>query len=98
MKNGPANAAFKPGLAPTALLWLAVLVSALAVIDTSHRCRQLYASLTELEREENALQVEWGRYLLEASSWASLNRVEAEAREKLGMRIPEIEEMVMVRQ
>ncbi len=77
------------------VLWLAVVASALAVVDTSHRCRQLYAELTALQREENNLQVAWGQYLLEQSSLASLTRVETRARE-LGMHVPEIDEVIMV--
>ncbi len=80
------------------LLWLSVIGSATAVVQTSHQCRQLYARLTDLEREKNTLQVAWGRYLLEEGSWTSLNRVEKEATARLGMRIPEIDEMVMVSQ
>lgn len=84
-------------LLPAVLLWLGVIGSAVAVVFTSHQCRQLYAQLTELERRENALQVQWGRYLLEEGSWTSLNRVEQEAMEKLGMKIPHVNEMVMVK-
>lgn len=77
------------------LLWVAVLGSALAVVLTSHHCRQLYAELTALQREANNLQVTWGQYLLEQGSLSSLTRVEARARE-LGMYAPEINEVIMV--
>ena len=79
-------------------LWLAVLVSGIAVVNSSHLCRQLYGQLSLLEREKNSLQVEWGRYLLEQSSWASLSRVEQLAAARLKMRVPAAEEIVMVQQ
>ena len=79
------------------LLWLAVMLSALSVVFVSHLCRQLYNELAKLEQEANALQVEWGRYLLEQSSWASLSRVEQLAKSKLQMREPEPSEIVIVR-
>ncbi|WP_461515811.1 cell division protein FtsL [Porticoccus sp.] len=79
------------------LLWLALVLSALSVIYVSHLCRQLYNELSKLEQEANALQVEWGRYLLEQSSWASLSRVEQLAESQLQMRVPEPDEIIIVR-
>lgn len=79
------------------LLWLAVVLSALSVVYVSHLCRQLYNELAKMEQEANALQVEWGRYLLEQSSWASLSRVEQLAKSQLQMRVPEPNEIVIVR-
>ena len=79
------------------VLWVAVLASSVAVIYVSHLCRQLYSELSLLEREKNGLQVEWGRYLLEQSSWASLSRIEHLATTKLGMRVPASDEITIVR-
>jgi cell division protein FtsL len=79
------------------LLWLGVILSALSVVYVSHLCRQLYNELAKLEQQANALQVEWGRYLLEQSSWASLSRVEQLAKSQLQMRVPEPSEIVIVR-
>ena len=78
------------------LLWLAVLVSAILVVYSNHLCRKLYADMAVLEREKNVYQVEWGRYLLEQSTWASLGRVEKLAKSEFGMRVPEIDEVVIV--
>ncbi len=77
-------------------LWLAVMSSALGVVATSHMCRQLYAELASLQQQENQLQVEWGQYLLEQSSWASLSRIERQATEKLGMHVPATDKIIMV--
>lgn len=70
------------------MMWLAVILSALSVVYVSHLCRQLYNDLSQLEQEANAFQVEWGRYLLEQSSWASLSRIEQLAKTRLEMRVP----------
>lgn len=78
-------------------MWVAVICSALSVIYVSHLCRQLYSELSKLERESNTLQVEWGRYLLEQSSWASLSRIEQLAKDRLEMRVPGAEEIVVIR-
>ncbi|MGD9662623.1 MAG: cell division protein FtsL [Porticoccaceae bacterium] len=79
-----------------AVLWLVVILSALAVVYASHRCRLLYSELAILQQTENNLQVAWGQYLLEQSSLASLSRIEKIAINELGMRVPEIKEVIMV--
>jgi len=79
------------------VLWLLLVLSALSVIYVSHLCRQLYNELAKLEQEANALQVEWGRYLLEQSSWASLSRVEQLAKSEMQMRVPKPGEVIVVR-
>lgn len=79
------------------VMWLAVILSALSVVYVSHLCRQLYNDLSQLEQEANAFQVEWGRYLLEQSSWASLSRIEQLAKTRLEMRVPRAEEIIVIR-
>lgn len=79
-----------------AILWLLVMVSALAVVHVSHQCRQLYSELAVLQRAENNLQVAWGKYLLEQSSLSSLSRIEKKAVSELDMKVPEINEVIMV--
>jgi cell division protein FtsL len=79
------------------LLWLAVVISAVAVAYFSHLSREQYIQLTAMEREANQLQVEYGRYLLEQSAWGSLQRVESVAIDQLGMHTPKVDEIVMVR-
>lgn len=79
------------------MMWLAVILSALSVVYVSHLCRQLYNDLSQLEQEANAFQVEWGRYLLEQSSWASLSRIEQLAKTRLEMRVPGAEEIIVIR-
>ncbi len=81
----------------TLALWLLVVASSLAVVNVSHLCRQRYAELASLQQRENRLQVAWGQYLLEQSSWASLTRIEKIAQEELGMHVPTIDEVVMVK-
>ncbi len=80
------------------VLWITVLVSAMAVAYVSHVCRQKYDQLTALERENNQLQVAYGKYLLEQSAWGSLQRVEAMAMEGLDMHSPQPQEIIMVKQ
>lgn len=80
-----------------ALLWIVVVVSALAVTFVSHLCREKYSQLTAMEREANQLQVDYGKYLLEQSAWGSLQRIENMAANTLQMRSPQPEEILMIK-
>lgn len=80
-----------------AVVWVGVIASALAVVYVSHNCRMLYGELASLEQEYNRMQVEWGQYLLEQSALASLSSIEQIAHEKLNMRAPTPDDIVVVR-
>lgn len=73
-----------------------VLLSAFGVIHSSHACRALYSELQVLEAEQWHLQEDYGRLLLEQSTWASHHRVEKVARSELHMRAPALEEIKVV--
>lgn len=77
-------------------LWLLVLLSALAVIHATHRSRQLFNELDQLGREQNRLDVEWGRLLLERGTLASLAEIERQARGRLGLREPTLEDLRVI--
>ena len=79
-----------------ALLWLATLASALGVVATTQVVRRDVNSLETLRREAAQLQVQWGQYLLEQSTWAAYGRVEHAAVSELNMMAPTPEEMVMI--
>ena len=78
------------------LLFLAVLLSAIGVSYSAHWNRQLLNSLyAELSVCDKA-QAEWGRLILEQSTWTAHNRIETMATERLQMRIPDAAEVQMV--
>ncbi|WFM72626.1 cell division protein FtsL [Halomonas sp. CKK8] len=93
----PLRLGVSPQLLLVALLLAACLGSALAVITTSHLTRDQYARLQQLEREQQQLQTEWGQLLLEESAWSSPARIERLARERLEMRLPDIDEVEVIR-
>lgn len=78
------------------VLWVLVLLSALAVIASTHQTRQRVDRLETLRREAAELQVVWGQYMLEQSTWAAYGRVENVARKQLAMRLPDDDDIVMV--
>lgn len=79
------------------LLVMACLASAMASIAVSHQTREQYARLQQLERERDQLQTEWGRLLLEESTWSSPARIERLAVERLDMRLPDVTDVEVIR-
>ena len=88
---------FNAGLWRVVVLWVLVLISAIAVGLVSHLSRQQYAQLMILEREASQLDEDYGKYLLEQSAWGSLQRVETVAAQQLNMHSPQSSEILMVK-
>lgn len=82
----------------TVLLFMlaAVLASALGVVYVKHQSRKLFVELQELQKNRDELNIEWGKLLLELSTLATPTRVERIARDKLGMKPPSPEKIIIV--
>ncbi|WNW11695.1 cell division protein FtsL [Pseudomonas sp. DTU_2021_1001937_2_SI_NGA_ILE_001] len=78
------------------LLFIAVLVSAIGVSYSAHWNRQLLNSLYTETTIRDKAQAEWGRLILEQSTWTAHSRIEALATDQLKMRIPNAGEVRMV--
>ena len=78
-------------------LALAVLVSAIAVIEAKHESRKRFVALQVLEKERDRMNVEWGQLQLEQGTWATHSRIERIANKRLHMVIPEMESVVIVK-
>ena len=78
------------------LLWVALLVTALAVVYVTFDVRRKTQVLASLGDQTQALRVETGQLLLEESTLAAYARVEKIATETLGMRVPTGHEIVVV--
>jgi cell division protein FtsL len=79
------------------VLILIVFGSALAVVFAKHQSRQLFAQLQNLQRQADDLHVEWTQLLLEQGAWATNARVEKVGRERLNMRSPAPQDVVVIR-
>lgn len=88
----------KTGLWFLAILALMVLTTALGVVYSQHQSRSLFVTQQSQADKIDALNIHWGRLLLELNTWAAHGRVESIARESLGMRIPNTAEVELVRQ
>lgn len=82
------------------LLTVLVLVSAIAVVLSSHRTRLLTAEREQLILEREALEIEWRNLILEENALADHSRIERLANEKLQMLhvTPEQEQIVIQKQ
>ncbi|WP_313646575.1 cell division protein FtsL [Pseudomonas sp.] len=78
------------------LLFAGVLVSAIAVSYSAHWNRQLLNTLYGELNERDKAQAEWGRLILEQSTWTAASRIENLASEQLKMRVPAADEVRMV--
>jgi len=88
----------RPLLLINAALLMAVIGTALAVVDVQHQSRRVFVESQELLREADRLDVEWNMLQLEQAAWATHGRVEQVARERLNMRFPRRDDVVIVRQ
>lgn len=79
-----------------ATLALGVMLSALAVVYTKHHSRQLFIELEALKSQRDDLNIEWNRLMLEQATWATPTRIEAIARDRLQMTLPQAEKIVIV--
>lgn len=78
-------------------LIVANIATALAIVHSRHRHRQLFIETTRLEKARDELNIEFGRLQLEQATWAEANRIDQVARDRLGMKFPEGNEIVVIR-
>lgn len=70
------------------VMLLVVLASAISVVYIKHQSRVEFVGLQKLEQHRDDLNEEWGRLLLEQSTWASPGRIERQAKIRLDMQVP----------
>jgi len=85
-----------PRLVLVALLAALLVASSVGLVYVQHVRRVLFMDLKGLEQERDRMQVEWGQLQLEASTWASQDRIEGVATEKLGFRVAPPGDVVLV--
>ncbi|MCP5160946.1 MAG: cell division protein FtsL [Hahellaceae bacterium] len=74
-----------------------VVLSALAVVYSTHWSRQLFSELKGLQLHRDQLEREWSQLLLEQSAWSTHNRIERIAMEQLNMVMPDMDKVEVVR-
>ncbi|MEE9493292.1 MAG: cell division protein FtsL [Gammaproteobacteria bacterium] len=78
------------------LLAISTLASAITVVAVKHESRKLFVDLQELEKQRDAMMVEWGKLQLEESTLTTQGLVERTAYEQMHMKIPAMQSVVML--
>jgi cell division protein FtsL len=71
------------------VLALAVIISAVAVVQVKQHNRNLTTQLDDMQREHARLQLEWAQLQLEQATLAQQGRVDTLARSQFGMVDPQ---------
>ena len=72
------------------LLGIGLIISALAVVASTHQVRSDYARLQALELQRWELQEQYTRLLLEINTWAAPHRISQIASDALSMQAPDL--------
>jgi len=78
------------------LLGAAVFFSAIEVVIARHETRKLFVEIQAQEKQRDNLNEEWGRLLLEQSTWATDARIESVSRIELHMIEPETRAVMLI--
>ena len=79
------------------VLLAGVIAGALGVVYTRQESRRLFVEYTELTKERDRLNFEFGRLELERATKAEINRIEKAARGDLGMISPSPANTVVIK-
>lgn len=79
------------------ILFAAVVLVSIIVVQLRHESRQRFTELQAQQAERDALNVEWGKLLLEEGAWSQHRRIEMMARQRLDMDTPDASSIRVVR-
>lgn len=87
---------WKQTLQKIALIIL-VLVSAFSVVYIKDLHRRMFMVYQSLQDEQTQIHVEWGKLLLDQTSWSTQARIQKIATERLGMQAPMQDQVTIVK-
>ena len=79
------------------ILFVVVMATAIGLVYSKHKTRKLFVELQQLNKEVISLNTEWGQLQLEQSAWSDHGRIEQIARKRLGMVIPDAEQVAFIK-
>lgn len=79
------------------VLFIANVATGVGVVYSKHSMRKSFIELQAMQNNFDELQIEWGRFQLEQSAWATHGRVEKIAREKLNMSLVHKERLIFLK-
>jgi cell division protein FtsL len=78
------------------VLTVIVVISAFAVVYVTDLNRRLFIQYQDAQSTSNQLYIDWGKLLLEQSTWSTQARVQSIAQARLGMEVPASNQIVIV--
>jgi cell division protein FtsL len=79
------------------VLAMAVLLSSFFVINAKHQNRKAFVELQTLKNQQYQMETEWGQLQLEQAAWAAHGRVEKIASTELGMILPSMKSVSIIK-
>lgn len=79
------------------ILVVLVLISAISVVYIKHSSRTEFVVLQQLDKQRDHLDEEWGRLLLEESTWSGQSSIEKLASLHLNMIVPTTDMIILVK-
>jgi cell division protein FtsL len=77
-----------------------ILINLVVIVDyiyLQHKTRNQFVKLQELIEIEQNLNADWGRLQIEHSTLVNNNRIETLAETKLGMKLPENQQILSIK-
>ena len=78
------------------ILFFALIFSALGLVNSQHKARNLYIELEQLNQSSKQADQEYGQLQLEQSTWAMHSRIEEIASQQLQMQVPDAKRVQVV--
>jgi cell division protein FtsL len=81
----------------TVALSVLCLIVIVDYIYLQHKTRNQFVELQVLIEQENNLNADWGRLQIEQSTLVNNSRIESEAKQRLGMKLPQSEQILSIK-
>ncbi len=78
------------------ILFFALIFSALGLVNSQHKARNLYIELERANQTAKQTEQEYGQLQLEQSTWAMHSRIEQIAAQQLQMQVPDAKRIQIV--
>jgi len=78
------------------ILFFALIFSALGLVNSQHKARNLYIELERANQSEKQTEQEYGQLQLEQSTWAMHSRIEQIASQKMQMQVPDAKRVQVI--
>lgn len=78
------------------ILFFALIFSALGLVNSQHKARNLYIELERASQTAKQTEQEYGQLQLEQSTWAMHSRIEQIASQQMQMQVPDAKRVQVI--